>query len=338
MTKGNFKLIEYNAGTNIGGWHLLRCVETYRDIVGGGGNLVCTPILEKFLKLVYQMTNNDKCNAVPSVNLLFVLDSTDAVEDLRTSLPFFKMALVELDLDISVFWTQSLDDVSVSDTGVFFHNKKMDVLSFPVFQFDYHDPKIEMMVLLHQQKKVVFPDMPAFLIAGYKSNFANLHWLNNCGKFDKSESAFINKFIPATYHLSDELNSVINQDLSWLYREVEQNKDNFVIKRDGYFGGDHVYVGRFMTDTSWRNILSAARKSKDWIVQQYCPSDHFYAPEPDGKLALHNYIFGFFNFGGDYGGAGVRLMKMDTGSGVVNSAKGAQYTSIFEVPAQSIFI
>lgn len=338
MVDGCLKLLEYNSGTNIGGWHLYRCTDAYKEIIGGGPDVICTPILERFLTAVYRMVRDKMVTATETIRLLFVVDSDEAIGDLTGSLPFFRQALVQCGIEIEMFWTDSLDEVVVTSEGVYFSDARIHALSFPVVNFDYRNQKIEAIVALHLSGKVVFPDMPAFLVAGYKSNFANLCWLNSHGKFAPAEAELIRRFIPATFYLSDEINSAIDVDTRWLLDEVERKKDSYVIKRDGFFGGDHVYVGKFVSQQAWQNILSVARRSNNWIVQQYCESDLFQAPERCGNVALHNYIFGFFNFAGCYGGAGVRLMRVETGGGVVNSAKGAQYTAILEVQPQTLLL
>lgn len=329
ISRGAIKLVEYNAGTNIGGWHLYRLVERYRDVVKSVKNLAYTPILDSFLSALNKMVKA-KVVADKPYHLLFVLENESEKNDFVSSLPYFEEAMKKCQLNLTLHFDVDFQTVEVNDDGAYINDVKIDALSVPVFDIDFKSEKVQKLMQLHRQNKVVFPDNPVYLATGNKSCFANLFFLMQQSKLTQEEAELISTFIPWTHHLDDEVLQLTGQANAIDMSQLQHDKASYVIKRDGLLGGDHVYVGRYTSESTWESVLALAQKNPGWIVQKYYASDGFYASTDDNSIVQHDYIFGFFDTGAKYGGAGVRIMPSKLSDGVVNSAKGANYTMVFE--------
>lgn len=341
ISRGALKLVEYNAGTNIGGWHLYRLVDRYREVVQGIKNLDYTPILDAFLSSLHRMIESkvvpgkgadsgDNAASDMPYHVLFVLENENEKNDFVSSLPYFEEAMNACRLNVKLHFDVDFQQLDVNDEGAWINGDKMDALSVPVFDIDASSEKVQKLMQLHWQNKVVFPDNPIYLSAGNKSCFANVYFLMQQNKLTQEEAQLISQYIPWTHHLDDEVLQLTGQSSAIDITQLQTDKANYVIKRDGLLGGDHVYVGRFTSDSTWESVLSLAQKNPGWIVQKYFASDAFYASTDDDSIVPHDYIFGFFDTGSHYGGAGVRIMPSKLSDGVVNSAKGANYTMVFE--------
>lgn len=338
ISRGALKLLEYNAGSNIGGWHLYRLIDFYRDIVGDINHLNYTPILEEFLASIERMIEQKIVGEGSPYNLLFVLENEHEKDDFVASLPYFEEAINKRQLQLRLLFDVNFQKLEVDENGAWFNGERVDAVSVPVFNFDSGTEKVQQLMKLHWQNRVVFPDNPIYLALGNKSCFANLYFLMQENRLSSKEVELVSKYIPWTHHLGDELNRLIGQGASFDVSNILNNKDDFVLKRDGLLGGDHVYVGKFTSESTWYSVVSLARKNPGWIVQKYYPSDQFYAPTYEGNIVPHDYVLGFFDLGSEYGGAGVRLMPSKLNNGVVNSAKGADYTMVFEQAQQILMI
>ncbi|MCO7199094.1 hypothetical protein [Pseudoalteromonas sp. OANN1] len=337
ITRNMLKLVEFNAGTNIGGWHLYHLTDLYRQIVGGSNKLEITQILDCYLIQTERMAKEKLGDIGRPLNLLFEFENEN--ELCKESLNFFTQVINQLDLNLNIVTDINFDKLQVDAERATIDGVQIDIVNVPIFNFDFNEKRILDLTILHRNNKLFFPDNPIDLSTGHKSCFANLHFLLGQNRLDEREARLVSKYIPLTYHLNSELLSLIGTESQIEDTKFIANKDNWVIKRDGLLGGDHVYVGKFTTQSSWENILQLAKKGVGWIVQQYYPSDGFYAPTDSNQILPHDYIFGFFNFGGTYGGVGVRKVQSKLSDGVVNSAKGAQYTAVLEVaPAAKIIL
>ena len=350
ISRGAVKLVEYNAGTNLGGWHLYSLAERYRSVVDKAtaanpiSQMSHTPILEVFLAAFERMIKHNvahfpdtKTNSdAGPFNLLFILENDNDKNEFMSSLPYFEKAINQRKLGLNLLFDVEFKNIDITDNGAWFNGLPIHGLSVPSAEIDATSATIQQLMHLHWQHKIVFPDNPINTASGNKSAFANLHFLMQRSKLSKDDDQLINKYIPWTHHLSKEFNTLAGQTALLDSSKLIANKDEYVIKRDGFLGGDHVYVGKFTGADTWASVVALAQNMQGWVAQKYYPSDSFYAPTDDNQIVPHDYIIGFFDASSEYGGAGVRLMPSKLNDGVVNSAKGANYTMVFEQAQQML--
>jgi hypothetical protein len=90
-------------------------------------------------------------------------------------------------------------------------------------------------------------------------------------------------------------------------------------------------VGRFTAQDDWERRVRTAAAGKGWLAQEYVPHHPFLYQHGEEGYLLHDLVWGLFCFGGTFGGALLRVMPRDQGSGVVNSVQGASEGLVFEV-------
>ncbi|WDE09193.1 hypothetical protein SG34_030990 [Thalassomonas viridans] len=335
ISNSGIKLLEYNGGCNIGGWWLYELIGLFREVLGPHAkDLKETPVLEEFLSYLEKISRTVNADDSKPVNILFELDGLAQKQEFVQAMPMFNKAIKKRGLNIRLFFDIDFTEVNVNGESVYFEDKLIDVLVAPMVHVDAGKPVVEQLTHLHFQEKVVFLDNPVNLLTGIKSNFANLYFLQQQGLLSLKESELVSKYISWTAYLSDSLTGHCGRDNQAAVAKYLQDKDSYVIKKDGLFGGRHVYIGRQVSASAWKSVVTMARKEQGWTIQKFYPSDPFYAPNNDLDIAEHDYILGFFDFGSRYGGCWVRLTEMR--GGVVNATQGAACTVVFEVPQKKL--
>jgi hypothetical protein len=179
-------------------------------------------------------------------------------------------------------------------------------------------------------RKVAWLSNPFNSIIGDKRSLAITFARMNSGLFTDEERALIEQYIPwsALTNYRQVRHEGVEIDLKTLL--IERQRD-FVIKPARSFGGAGVVVGRFQTAQNWREAVDQAFSDDRWLVQEYCASLPFYGQAGERGYAIHDVVWGIFGFGPRYGGRWLRLSLKDGGDGVINSARGAMETVVYEV-------
>jgi hypothetical protein len=336
ISSGYLKVIEFNAGTNVGGWHLYYLMNNYMDVIDADENCKATQIIDEFIIAVERMAIDKFGQIDRPYNLLIEFESGE--EFCPDSIAIINNAIESYGLNIKLFHDVNFVKVELTDDGAWLDGERIDVISSPIYNVNKAEGKSQRLNSLHWQDKLLYLDNEIHMLVGNKSCFSNLYILMQHNLLSAKDVLFIGKYIPLTYDLYEKTNEMAEVSHLIKYNDWKLNKDKYVIKRDGLLGGEQVYVGKFTSQDEWELVLSMARALKGWIIQQYYPSDQFFAPTNCDNIIEHDYIVGFFDQGGRYGGAGVRLMPSNKSDGVVNSAKGAQYTAVIEVSTRSLVI
>lgn len=335
VCRGKLRLVEYNAGSNIGGWHLCHLTELYRQVVGSSTKLEITEILPSYLFNLVRMAKSH-LGEERVFNLLFEFENKEEMKE--ESVDLFTEVIQKYQLPLKVLYDIGFQSIQVAENEARLDGDRVDILCAPIFGVNEPQPQILQLLKLHQQNQILYPDNPVNLATGNKSCFANLYFLMQRNMLTTEEASLVSKYIPWSSHVVNQIGSQTMGTGQINLDNIIDNKSDYVLKRDGLLGGEQVFVGEFTPHEIWKNALKLASTSNGWIVQQYCPSDAFYAPTEDNAIVPHDYVFGFFDFGSSYGGAGVRLSPSELSKGVVNSAKGAQYTCLFEVQANTLVL
>jgi len=110
------------------------------------------------------------------------------------------------------------------------------------------------------------------------------------------------------------------------------DRASFVIKQANGAKGEDVHVGRHIGAEEWQAVVDVALESGSYVAQEFCDSLPFLGQGSDAGACEMDFIWGIFAFGRHYGGSWIRMMPRNAGGdGVINSARGAQETIVYEV-------
>jgi hypothetical protein len=111
------------------------------------------------------------------------------------------------------------------------------------------------------------------------------------------------------------------------------HRESLVLKAAQGRQGIDVYLGSRTSPEEWRRRLVEAAGMRTMLLQEYVTSRPYLFQCGDHGWARHQAVWGTFSFGGSYGGAFLRLLPLDRGPEIINSARGATEGLIFEVDA-----
>lgn len=169
-------------------------------------------------------------------------------------------------------------------------------------------------------------------VSGLLSNKLNLALLSehrDSPLFSQEENEIIGKYIPWTRKIAPG-ETFFRDEKVRLEDFILSNRKNLIIKPAIGYGGQGVYIGPYVSEHRWSQVVETAFKEKDWLVQEYIESSPFLYQVGEEGCALHGAIFGFFVFGDTYAGCYVRVLPQNQGRGVINCYEGATVSVIFE--------
>lgn len=329
-----FKVLEANVGSTIGGWQ----VQSFDEEIRSYHSLLRNDVTkEQFI------SRNTQINYIE-----FIID-----EILRSVTGIDK----EINLFIGV--SEGQDDViSSEETSNFFQDAVNYVcegrdLKMNVYNDDrtklYLDGKnlcynsIRLHGLLDMDEKemppivfrayllgtLYFPDNLATNMYGDKRNLALLRFLAEEGKFSEADNRLLKKCMPWTVEFADKVVDFKGEKCA--VTDLIKRKDDFVIKPFSGFQGKGVHVGKFLTQSEWDVAIAENLNTGKFILQEFCDSILYLAPNKNNEWTPHKLIWGMFGFDSMYGGVWVRMSEAATDVGVINSAKGAVEAIVYEI-------
>lgn len=331
---GQIKLLEINSGTQFGGWQLGGVKDQFgkilHDNLSSRIKTEYTNVLSHLLKNLYQCTTRH-CKT-QSANLLILTHDLSYFQKIVSDITsIYKEVKPESVTENNVLWTSDLSQVDADQNGnLRFGSIKIDVVIDTGVAFDS-----ELLIDLHIKRAIFLPSNPLYRVFGNKLNFALMHELQPAVHLSEDEIQFIQKYIPITYDCYGRgRKSVCYQGMNQPLNEVlNKFKDNFVVKITDSGSGDDVFVGKFQSSQKWTSVVTRAFEEPNWIAQEYAEPDQIYSSSSSGKIGLFRPVFGIFGNLNKYCGAFVRLgtNRNRRSKGVINSAKGANETVVFQV-------
>ncbi|HVG44432.1 MAG TPA: hypothetical protein VM890_06855 [Longimicrobium sp.] len=106
--------------------------------------------------------------------------------------------------------------------------------------------------------------------------------------------------------------------------DLAARREELVLKKASSIGGRHVHVGKFRTDAEWARVIARALHDGDWIVQEYLEMVPYCFQQGARGAGRHDMVWGLFVFGGHFGGAFLRMQPVGDASGLVNTNHGAE--------------
>jgi hypothetical protein len=174
-----------------------------------------------------------------------------------------------------------------------------------------------------------FPDNLITHLHGDKRNLALLRFLAEEGKFSEADNRLLKKCLPWTVEFTSK--TVDFKGKKYAVTDLVKNKDNFVIKPFNGLKGIDVSVGKFHSQEEWEKVIAKTLDSGEFILQEFCDSKEYLAPNRNNEWTPHKLIWGMFGFDSIYGGVWVRMSEVATDVGVINSATGAIEALVYEI-------
>ncbi|WP_303636305.1 hypothetical protein [Stenotrophomonas tuberculopleuritidis] len=336
LTEDGLKIMEINVGSNIGGWQIQWMDALYRkhpSLQEFFGQVRCE---SKDIPLAY-MTQivesaravSDDGDAAVHAFVLVPADFMEIADSEQTINAVFQAAAAACGCRGVMHFASDYAALKFTPAGVYLDELRITAIvsSFPG---DDGPTQPKELFRAYLGGQVAWPDNPFIVPIRDKRSLALLHKHKESPAFNEQERRLIDYFIPwgsdvSPKHVEFKGTRV---DLETL---LLQCREKFVIKIAYGAQGNDVHVGRFKNDEEWAKVVAQALREPGWLAQEFCSSLPFYGQSGSRGYQLHDVVWGVFGFGTKYGGCWLRLMKRGDSDGVINSAKGAQETIVYEV-------
>ena len=333
LTDTGFKVLEANIGSSVGGWEV-HCfdyiIKSFHPVLNNVESdfeiqtldtrkIYMNFIIDKVLKY-----STDKKDINVFINLG---KQSDTVK--KDILTFFDDLLYEELIKRGLQGgavTGDIRELKLESGNLSWQNKKVHA----VLLLDLDNLEITPEVFRSfMANKIYFPDHPGLRIICDKRNLGLLRELAEQNKFSNEDNEMIIQHIPWTYAVGDK-KVIFNNNTCNLIDLLKNNKDQFLIKAARGFQGIDVYAGKFLSTKEWEDVVNLSIDNQGFIVQEYCDSLDYLAPDKYSNWVPHKIIWSSFGFGKIFGGSWCRLSAVKTDVGVINSATGAVEAIVYE--------
>ena len=328
------KLVEINAGTTCGGWQPSRLNHLYNkilkeDAISRDWNLKHVNPLEAMFKNVTQCIQQHLTKELTG-NILLISSGTYDSNNIgfwNELIDIFNTVKPEGYPRIQLFLDETGKDLSVDQDGIVsYKGHELDaILDNARVNVNYRE-----LTLSHIRSKLFFPDNPITVLIGNKINFYLLTQFINSPELSDEEKQLIKDYIPWTALMGETQNVCwkgMRKDLKTI---LVENKRSFLIKKAFSAEGTDVHIGKFISTDEWETIIEEKFEEEGWIAQEYFEPDTIYSLSQQ-DIKEHSVIWGVFASGNNYTGSWIRLSELrDDFDGVINSARGAKETIVYE--------
>lgn len=147
--------------------------------------------------------------------------------------------------------------------------------------------------------------------------------------FSREERQLVERCLPWTRRMVDDF-TVYRGRREPLPEIALREREAMVLKHVASARGEKVILGRETGPERWRSLVEGAVADGHWIVQQTVEPVPYVFQSGAAGWAPHDLVWGFFVFGRRYGGGFLRMLPRG-GTGVINSARGAEEDILFVV-------
>jgi hypothetical protein len=171
---------------------------------------------------------------------------------------------------------------------------------------------------------------PVGALIGDKRNLAILSEHADSALFTAAERALLHRHLPWTRTIGPGM-ATFNGVTLPLAELLLAHREDFVIKPHDGAGGDRVTLGRSVPAETWERLVATAMRERGWLAQERVDSRPYLYQHGEHGCAVHAAVWGTFCFGDAFGGGFLRVGPAGAGDGVINSARGAEESVLFEV-------
>jgi hypothetical protein len=335
----DFKILEVNAGSNVGGWQLDLISQNYLNLLNNEHFSKCwnvnkEDILENVFRMVIKSVKLLDAQNLGQ-NIVCVTEHEyqhNGMHHIRLELTrVFAKVKEELAYKGELIWCCSLSELYIDRKDYVYINGE----SVGAVMVQYAELEDSMQSTMMQLTKsyvkgnLVFPDSPFHKLLGNKNILSLLYDAIDENIFNQDEVDLIRKHVPWTHKCGGEY-IYKNQTRYETSDFLKNNKDTLVLKKSISMKGEDVFVGKFMNESSWLSVSEKYVSNKQWLIQEYCKPDKSMMCDKSGWLGQYDFIWGIFDIDYRYSGSFIRGNRENCGDGVINSAGGAIEFSVFE--------
>ncbi len=333
-TSSGFKCIEANAGGSIGGMRMYAWSDMYSNDAHISGFLEKEgvkaaprhPMHVLFEQIIGYVTG--KGIAKKDVNIVIAIDSDQILPGLTQYLnQEYQLTIKKLGKGFSgKAIACSYKDLKMVGKGVYYQTTRVHaIVEHTTVRVPTHIFRAFKGGLVH-----LF-NGPVGYIMNHKNNLALLSQHEDSPLYSDEEQAIIRNHIAWSRVL--EPTTTLYQGRKFkIPEDLIAERASFVVKASQGARGVGVYVGAFLSQKEWEQIVNKRIKENGWLVQEYLtPRQHIYQDVKRG-FAPHDIVWGMYSFGGVYGSGFLRMTTREPDStGVINASLGASVGIIFEV-------
>ncbi|MCF6437890.1 hypothetical protein L1077_00385 [Pseudoalteromonas luteoviolacea] len=321
MQDGKGKILEVNAGTNLGGWEF--------DIVADEV-IANAHSFDKSIRLSYpyviqslfrhtERVLEEKNGLSGCANILFIAPE---FTDNRLQQMWLNQQVHSCGLNgtFKLLFCDSPAQLREQDGFIYSGKNKIDVIFWPEMQ---KRSDFVLQILKSQLAgNIIFFDSPVCTLLGHKVMLALLHEEKVLSQLNEKQRQFVIEHVPWTVKLNRE-EVMFNQE-SWQLRKLlMQKRTELVVKKSNSFQGEHVHVGSSSSPAEWETLIDGLLGSNDWIAQQFVSADPITAVNNDSEVLDYKPVWGSFDFGGRYRGNIIRAVEAEMSDGAINGANDA---------------
>jgi len=337
FSPSGLKCLEYNISSALGGWSIAFMEPLYSS----------EPIISKFLREYGLKIRNkslmvvlfehllkaavDKYPEAHEINIAVVVPgygkhSEETLQKIHLDRIFKNILQLKYnDLKGEIVFGDFIH-LKIVDKFLFYNDKKIHLL----LEMYNGDVPVEMMEIF-KAGNVLLYNGPISELLSNKLNLALLSENEDSDVFNLEERRIIKEYIPWTRKVVPG-EVTFGTDTFILEDFILSNQDKLVMKPADRFGGEGVYVGRYISALDWKGLIEVALYQKNWLVQEYVESFPFLHQAGLNGCSGHDVVWGVFIFGEQYAGTFLRVLPRGKNTkGIINSHMGAEYSVIFEV-------
>jgi hypothetical protein len=338
FSPAGLKCLEYNIGSNLGGWQLPLWEGLYLQ----------NPLIAEFLKGHHIKILNKNLLVSLFEHLLRVnLAHFPEEEELNIAAAIYDkeivQSMVSYDAYLNQIYRQLLeqlcpgrkvrgsvvfcmyDDFQVQGESLYYRDKKIHLV------LDYCGEEIPMeLVILFKMGKVLLFNGPVSALLSNKFNICLLSESEESPLFTVEERESIKKYIPWTRRLVPG-STTYNGEEILLEDFVLARQEQLVLKPPDGHSGEGVALGSNTPAAEWRELMTEALNRQDCLIQDRITSYPLLSQWEETGSTEFDWVLGVYVYGSTYCGVWFRILPRSHGKGIINAHQGARVPIVFEV-------
>lgn len=340
-SSGQFKIVELNMGSKLGGWEIGAFEGLYRStahlqaLSEQGCEFHYRVALQQYVQqLLQSCVGLNLFDEQGTIRIVFLLDQSSLGKYVDTDFvgQLFYGVAQAMGLKVDVQFAIDVKDFSFVEDNLYYQGLRVSAFNNGREE-QKDDIDLAAINQIFYRNRLVQTDSPICTFFQDKRTLALLSQLAQSGAFSAEKAALIERFIP--WGACAEFEQVSYQSEQWPLRQllVEKREDMVIKQAYGRGQGQGVYVGRYVDEQTWQQAIELLFNEPGYFVQGFCQGEAIISSTDAEHCQLSNCdaVWGVFGFNKTFGGAGIRLVaQSNNDDGVINCATGAQDTLVYE--------